>query len=117
MTVFFCRWFLNDGYHNLEALQEFLDEIQSNNDVYMVTYSQALAWIQNPVKLTALADSGMFSCDYTDRLPLCDHPNLCSYYNITYSPNNEEHPGDRFFQTCADCPEIYPWVDNPTGEA
>ncbi|XP_014669843.1 PREDICTED: uncharacterized protein LOC106810857 [Priapulus caudatus] len=112
-----ARWFLNDGYHNLEALQEFLDEIQNNLDVYLVTYSQALAWIKKPVKLSNILSSDVFACKYDDRTPLCEHPNLCGYYNITHEPNDEEHPGDRFFQTCADCPAAYPWVDNPAGTA
>ncbi|XP_014669736.1 PREDICTED: uncharacterized protein LOC106810766 [Priapulus caudatus] len=112
-----ARWFLNDGYHNLEALQEFLDEIQENNDVYLVTYSQALAWIQNPVKLSNIGRSDVFACNYADRTPLCEHPNLCGYHNITHEPNDEENQGDRFFQTCADCPAAYPWVDNPAGTA
>ncbi|XP_014666027.1 PREDICTED: uncharacterized protein LOC106808005 [Priapulus caudatus] len=110
-----ARWFLNDAYYNMEALQEFLDEIQGNSDVFMVTYSQALNWIQNPAPLSNLGD--VFACDYSDRTPLCEHPNLCGYLNITYAPNDEDHPGDRFFQTCAECPEVYPWVNNPSGIA
>ncbi|XP_014672167.1 PREDICTED: uncharacterized protein LOC106812730 [Priapulus caudatus] len=109
-------WFLNDGYYNMEALQEFLDAIQEQPDVYMVTYSQALDWIKNPVRAADISSSGMFGCDYADRTPLCAHPNLCGYLNVTYAPNDEEHPGDRFFQTCSECPEVYPWVDNPAGE-
>lgn len=112
-----ARWFLDDGQHNLEALQEFLDELSRKNEVYFVTYTQALAWIQNPVRLADLSRSNMFACDFSDRTPLCAHPNLCGYFNITYAPNDEEHPGDRFFQTCGSCPDVYPWYDNPSGEA
>lgn len=108
-------WFYNDAYHNLEAMQEFLDEITALDDVYLATYSQALRWVRNPTTLADIAQSGVFDCDYSDREPLCDHPNLCGYYNVTYQPNNDDHPGDRFFHTCAECPEEYPWVKNPLG--
>ncbi|XP_014681486.1 PREDICTED: uncharacterized protein LOC106821265 [Priapulus caudatus] len=110
-----ARWFYNDGYHNLEALQEFLDELEAMDDVYIVTYSQAMNWIRNPVKMANLLDSDVFSCDYSDRTPLCDNLNLCGYANITYQPNSEDHPGDRFFQTCSECPAVYPWTGNPDG--
>ncbi|XP_014668534.1 PREDICTED: uncharacterized protein LOC106809829 [Priapulus caudatus] len=112
-----ARWFLNDGYYNMEALQQFLDEIQQNPDVYLVTYSQAIAWVRNPVRLADIARSRVFACDYADRRPLCEAPNLCGYANITYAPNSEEHPGDRYFQTCGRCPPVYPWVNNPDGSA
>ncbi|XP_014676062.1 PREDICTED: uncharacterized protein LOC106816029 [Priapulus caudatus] len=111
-----ARWFLDDGQHNMEALQEFMDDLAGRDDIYFVTYSQALEWMRDPVRLADLGRSTLFSCDYADRAPLCAHPNLCGYLNITHAPNDDEHPGDRFFQTCARCPDSYPWVDNPTGE-
>lgn len=92
----------------MEALQEFLQELEDLGDVYFVTYSQAIEWMQDPVNIRQSAE--FFECDYEDRLPLCAHPNLCGYFNITYAPNSEDHPGDRFFQTCAECPEEYPWL-------
>ncbi|XP_014681035.1 PREDICTED: uncharacterized protein LOC106820939 [Priapulus caudatus] len=112
-----ARWFLNNGYYNMEALQQFLDEIQENPDVYFVTYSQLIEYMKNPVKLSDVGRSDAFKCDFADRTPLCAHPNLCGYFNISYAPNDEEHQGDRFFQTCVECPAVYPWVDNPLGEA
>lgn len=102
------RWFLNDGYHNLEALQEFLDGLERLEDVYVVPFVKALQWVRNPTPLANMKN--FFDCDYRDRQPLCSHPNLCGYYNITYQPNDEQHQGDRFFMTCNECPRQYPWV-------
>lgn len=110
------NWFYNNGHYNLEALQVFLDEIEQLSDVYLVTYSQALQWVRTPVVLQELAASDMFGCNYFDRIDVCSKPNLCGYYNITYQPNNVEHQGDRYFQTCFQCPDEYPWVNNPTGD-
>lgn len=104
-----ARWFLNDGTYNLEALQEFLDDLSRLNDVYFVTYSQVIQWMKKPTRSSQM--SGFFNCqNYEQRERLCEHPNQCAYFNITYQPNDEEHQGERHFQTCSECPVEYPWV-------
>ncbi|XP_014676182.1 PREDICTED: uncharacterized protein LOC106816133 [Priapulus caudatus] len=103
-----ARWFLDDGMHNLEALQDFLEGVERMDDVYVVTFAQALQWVRDPTPLNDM--DGFFNCDYRDRTPMCEHPTLCGYYNITYQPNDVDHQGDRFFMTCNECPPQYPWV-------
>ncbi|XP_014671026.1 PREDICTED: uncharacterized protein LOC106811818 [Priapulus caudatus] len=108
------RWFY-EAYYNLEALQEFMDELQALDDVYFVTATQALNWIRRPTRLADVKSFDGWSCDAPPP-SMCDRPSLCGYFNITYRPNSEEHQGDRFFQTCNTCPAEYPWLDNPLGQ-
>ncbi|XP_014664158.1 PREDICTED: uncharacterized protein LOC106806660 [Priapulus caudatus] len=108
-----ARWFY-EAHYNIEALTEFLDELEALPDVYLVTVSQTLDWIMNPSRISDTAR--FFTCDYSDRLPLCKEPISCTYLNITHPPNSIEHQGDRRIETCATtCPPRYPWVNNPDG--
>lgn len=112
---FMSRWFY-EAYYNLEALETFLDELQAMDDVYFVTGQQALNWMRNPTRLADIKNFDGWSCDVSNRQPMCDIPGLCGYFNITFRPNSEDHPGDRFFQTCNACPAEYPWLENPLGQ-
>ncbi|CAI9720954.1 chitin deacetylase 7-like isoform X3 [Octopus vulgaris] len=47
---------------NLAALQTFLKEVSHNNDVWIVTVSQALQWIQNPVPLDKISEFRNWKC-------------------------------------------------------
>ncbi|CAI9720959.1 chitin deacetylase 7-like isoform X3 [Octopus vulgaris] len=47
---------------NLAALQTFLKEVALNNDVWIVTVSQALQWIQNPVPLDKISEFSNWKC-------------------------------------------------------
>lgn len=107
------QWFYT-AHYNLEALQEFLEELEQLDDVWLVTVSDVIRWMKNPVTKDQ-ADS-FFDCDFTNREAACIGSLLCEYMNITHMPNSEDHPGDRFLHTCADkCPDVYPWLGNPTG--
>ncbi|XP_014663893.1 PREDICTED: uncharacterized protein LOC106806464 [Priapulus caudatus] len=109
------RWFYEAQY-NLEALQEFIDDMIGKEDVWFTTISQAIEWIRNPTRSSRAADT--FNCDFLrSREPVCDHPRFCAYYNVTMPPNSAEHPGDRYFHTCADiCPAHYPYLGVPLGQ-
>lgn len=110
-----ARWFY-EAHYNIEAMEEFLDELGRLNDVYIVSIDKALKWIMNPTRLNDITRANQFSCDYSQREALCPQPITCSYYNITYQPNSVEHQGDRYIETCANtCPPRYPWVANPEG--
>lgn len=109
------RWFL-EGAYNMEALQEFFDEVQALGDVYVVSAAKALEWMRNPTSIADIDGSDVFTCTEPDETAVCEHGNVCAYFNITYHPNSEDHPGDRYMETCSDCPLEYPWLGNPEGE-
>uniref|UniRef100_A0A0L8FI29 Chitin-binding type-2 domain-containing protein n=1 Tax=Octopus bimaculoides TaxID=37653 RepID=A0A0L8FI29_OCTBM len=53
-----ARWLTN----NLKPLKKFLEEVSLKNDVWIVTVSQALQWIQNPVPLDNISDFRHWKC-------------------------------------------------------
>ncbi|XP_014667489.1 PREDICTED: uncharacterized protein LOC106809057 [Priapulus caudatus] len=104
-----ARWFYEYGY-NREAITEWLDSLASMNDVYVVTVSQMLSYVRNPVAHRGVADVAAFSCDALPDVEISCEVNSCVYENITHAPNSDEHPGERRVQTCNACPETYPWL-------
>ncbi|XP_014790322.2 chitin deacetylase 7 [Octopus bimaculoides] len=47
---------------NLNPLKQFLKEVSRNKDVWFVTVSQALQWIQNPVPLNNISQFRSWNC-------------------------------------------------------
>lgn len=110
------RWFY-EAHYTVEAIQEFLDLLENMGDVYMVTMSQAIKWIQMPTRLMDIKNFGPWKCDDpVEGAPICNRATRCGYYNITIEPNSEDHPGERWISTCAEtCPLTYPYTGNPEG--
>ncbi|XP_014680438.1 PREDICTED: uncharacterized protein LOC106820435 [Priapulus caudatus] len=109
-----ARWF-EEAHYNIEALEEFLDELLLMKDVFFVTISQAVDWMKQPTKLADIQDFAPWRCD-RDEPSTCRQINTCVYLNVTLPPNSFDHPGERFVSTCAEsCPPLYPFVGNPQG--
>ncbi|XP_013392237.1 ataxin-2 homolog isoform X4 [Lingula anatina] len=48
--------------HRFYALHQYIDELLSNKNVYIVTMSQILEWVKNPVPLSRMKDHPAFQC-------------------------------------------------------
>ncbi|XP_077546069.1 chitin deacetylase 7-like isoform X2 [Haemaphysalis longicornis] len=85
----------------------FIDWLLEKDDVYLVTASEVLRFMEDPKPLSAYAKR---SCAGRNvRGPsTCPRPTTCSYKNTPPG-------GERYMRTCSQCPKNYPWVNNPLG--
>jgi hypothetical protein len=90
--------FVNNSF---EGFEKFLDELGGRSDVFLVSQQQVIEWMKNPVPV------GQFKTDVYDRTADCNAIN-CPLINA----NNEI----RYMKSCVNCPEVYPWLGNPTGQ-
>lgn len=112
LGLYFHAAWLKNNPEFLDAFLYWIDEILSNhNDVYFVTMTQVIQWIQNPRTIT---ESKSFEpwkekC-IVDGPPACWVPHTCKL-------TSKEVPGETInLQTCVRCPNNYPWVNDPTGD-
>ena len=100
---------INKGF--LDVLDEWMDHVLSSfSDVYFVTGLQVLQWIQTPTSTQALRDfqEWKVKCNVKGQ-PHCTRPNPCVL-------TSRELPGETHrLHTCLECPENYPWLQDPTG--
>ena len=50
-------------YFKILAMERFLENILKKGDVYLLTVSQVIEWIQHPVKLDKINDFKPWRCD------------------------------------------------------
>ncbi|KAK9739762.1 Transmembrane amino acid transporter protein [Popillia japonica] len=99
-----AAWFLRNP-NNFEAYLQFLDYLESLNDVYIVSVQRALEWVRNPKTLNQLS-SVWSSCPAT-------HAIDCAARNCGLQNDNGEM---RYMTQCLPgCPARYPWLFNPLG--
>ncbi|XP_060521202.1 chitin deacetylase 1 [Cylas formicarius] len=106
---FQASWFDNDEY--LTAFQDFLDNVLSRPDVWFVTNSQAIRWMQDPVPIARFKNFHYWRCDTRNWRPdelACLKPETCKLFSRAFREEIE-------MQTCGDCPKKYPWVKNEFG--
>ncbi|KAF7281270.1 chitin deacetylase-like protein serp [Rhynchophorus ferrugineus] len=112
LGLYFHAAWLKNNPEFLDAFLYWVDEILSNhNDVYFVTMTQVIQWIQNP---RTVSESKNFEpwrekC-VVDGPPACWVPHSCKL-------TSKEVPGETInLQTCVRCPNNYPWLKDPTGD-
>ncbi|KAJ6457260.1 hypothetical protein C8R45DRAFT_844293 [Mycena sanguinolenta] len=95
----------------INMINEFLDWAQEQQDVWIVSNEQILAWVQNPVPVSQL--------DTVDALK-CSTPQVPASQKICNGiPGNEDGLldlcdfSDFPFYTCYGCPQTEPTVDEP----
>ncbi|EFA03579.1 chitin deacetylase 6 precursor [Tribolium castaneum] len=89
--------------NSYEGFKTFLDELAKLNDVFLVSLKQVIDWTKNPVSASD------FKTDVPERTADCDNPRNCPLRNTN---------GDlRYMMSCVECPEVYPWLGNPLGQA
>ncbi|PFX27403.1 hypothetical protein AWC38_SpisGene7912 [Stylophora pistillata] len=100
------QWLANSTYY--KGTVSFLKKLASMSDVWIVTVSQALEWIQSPTSLRIIEDFAPWKCD--SQPPADCPPGSCK---TCYYPQAKGSP---VMKTCApSCPPNYPWVGNPDG--
>lgn len=104
-----AAWFENGEY--FAAFQDFLNYVLAKPDVWFVTNSQAIEWMQRPHPLKKLLNYRPWNCRKRYRGPqdiACQNPNTCQLYSRALKEDVE-------LQTCRECPKKYPWVKNEFG--
>lgn len=90
---------------------KWITEILQKGDVYFVTMTQAIQWMQTPTDISIIKDFEGWKdrCDVKG-VPYCSHPNPCPL-------TTRELPGETLrLHTCMQCPNNYPWLLDPTGD-
>ena len=100
----------NKGF--TEVLANWMTSILTTyGDVYFVSATQVLEWMQTPTKNVELRDFQPWKegkCTAPGQ-PLCTLPKPCPL-------TARELPGQTLrLHTCQECPLNYPWIDDPTG--
>lgn len=90
-----------------------MDQILQQSDVWLVTNWQAIQWMQNPTPINQLKNFEPWGCRnkiYEWGETACEEPNVCKVFSKAF----QQH---RYFYTCSECPEKYPWIRNEFGLA
>jgi len=113
LGLFFHSSWLKNNPEFLDAFLYWIDEVLANHpEVYFVTQTQVIQWIQDPVTIEAARNFPAWQekCSPGPRTE-CLVPNSCKL------ANDKELPGQQFIMyTCARCPNQYPWKNDPLGE-
>lgn len=111
LGLYFHAAWLKNNPEFLDAFLFWIDEISANhNDVYFVTMTQVIQWIQDPHSLGDIKNFEPWKekCSVQER-PACSVPHACKLVS-------KEIPGEtNYLHTCSNCPNNYPWLNDPTG--
>ncbi|XP_077546080.1 chitin deacetylase 7-like [Haemaphysalis longicornis] len=103
--------FLHEGYlkhpERKAGYLQFVDWLLQKDDVYLVTSSDVLRFMEDPKPLSDYARRTCTSRTF-HRPSTCPLPTTCSYKITPLG-------GERYMRTCSTCPDNYPWVNNPRG--
>lgn len=92
-------WFILTE-NSLEAYVKFLDYLGTKPEVFLVSHDDVHQWMQDPIPLAN------YTVPERDRVADCT-PITCALL-----------AGDmevRYMRSCVPCPDVYPWIGNPTG--
>ena len=105
---FHTIWFKEK--QNFRVFLRFIDELMKKPDVYFVTNYQAIEWMRDPTPLSGLSNFEPWKCkkEIDPNLIACNHPHNCKLAT-------RQLRGERYLQTCFECPDVYPWVKNEFG--
>ncbi|KJH44292.1 hypothetical protein DICVIV_09689 [Dictyocaulus viviparus] len=86
------------------GINNWLTEILSKDDVYVVTAKQAINWMQTPVDLHNITKFTPWQCEShrEDSVQPCETLSICSYPSSSASSMYS-------FRVCGSCPQSYPW--------
>jgi hypothetical protein len=111
LGLYFHAAWLKNNPEFLEAFLYWIDEVLANhNDVYFVTMTQVIQWIQNPRQSSEIKnfDPWKEKCSVDPNSPpACWVPNDCKL-------TSKEVPSESLnLQTCVRCPNNFPWLLDP----
>lgn len=99
-----AAWFVSKD-NAFEAYLNFLDYLGGLDDVLIVTASQVLDWVRNPIPVGEMINHNSE----------CKQPvqTKCTPKTCLLTRGKEE----RWMTSCIEnCPRVYPWCGNPLGE-
>ncbi|KAG6808581.1 hypothetical protein H0H92_003652 [Tricholoma furcatifolium] len=102
---------VNPDPEMIAMINAFLDWVQEQQDVWIVSNEQLLAWVQNPVPVSQLDSISALKCS-TPQVP----STLAICNGIPQNENGllaQCDFSDFPFYTCYGCPEVEPSPDNP----
>ena len=88
----------------VEAMNDFLEQVLTMEDVYVVTHTQMLDWVKDPVPFSRIVDFDPWKCPERP-------PPRCDYQNPTCSTMFDNIQ----FKSCSECPKNHPTYGNPEG--
>ncbi|CAI6352459.1 unnamed protein product [Macrosiphum euphorbiae] len=112
MGLYFHAAWLKNNPEYLDAFLFWIDEVLANhNDVYFVTMTQVIQWIQKPRIINEVKNFEPWREKCVVEGPqACLVPHSCKL-------TSKEVPGETInLQTCVRCPNNYPWLNDPTGD-
>jgi len=111
MGLYFHSAFLTTNAEIRLAFENWLDDIRANHtDVYFVTMTDVLYWMQDTVPISSIANFGPWKekCLVNDDID-CPVASNCPL-------TTNELPGETLrLATCMPCPNRYPWLNDPAG--
>ena len=112
LGLFFHAAWLKNNPEYLDAFLYWMDEIlETHNDVYFVTMTQVIQWIQNPQN----SDEAKTFEPWREKCSPQPRQACIQASNCKLSSN--ELPGELLhMHTCVRCPNNYPWINDPTGD-
>jgi hypothetical protein len=102
-----AAWLLRHENH-LNVYSQFLDYILSLGDAYLVSSQRVIEYMRNPRRLTQQGRQIFDACQ-TKHENSCTSPKTCALLR-------EDVNQERWMATCAECPAVFPWVNNPFGQ-
>lgn len=112
MSLFFHSAFIKNNAEVLEYFLYWLDDIiASYPDVYFVTMTQVIYWMQHDTPILDINnfDKWKYNCEVQGP-PSCYGGNNCQL-------DTSELPGETLrLPTCMSCPNRYPWLLDPNGD-
>jgi len=113
MGMFLHAAWLKKQPEMLDALLFWMDEVLSTyNNVYFVTMSQVLAWMQSPVDSNNAVQFPLWK----QKCSLLDTPSTCGVANNCPLSNPQLGGVRKRLQTCNACPQYYPWLNDVRGQ-
>jgi len=111
LGLFFHAAWLKNNQDLLDTFLYWIDQVlETHPEAYFVTMTQVIQWIQQPVSVEAAVNYGPWQekCSPGPRTD-CLVPNSCKL-------STDELPGESLrMHTCVRCPNVYPWLNDPTG--
>ncbi|MFH4981713.1 hypothetical protein AB6A40_008422 [Gnathostoma spinigerum] len=91
------------------AVEKFLEKVLNVSDVYVVSASQLIAWMETPARLTKIHNFNAWKCSnpYENYFRPCENPSTCAFT----CERGESHA----FRVCGSCPRAYPVLGDPLG--
>ncbi|CAD7090070.1 unnamed protein product [Hermetia illucens] len=112
MMPFHTNWFqikeLEQGLH------KFLDWMLTLPDVYVVTVTQALGWMTDPHETRNVNNLDAWDCkkQVPSTSKPCSNSISCA---LAFKVPEANITDTRYMETCAECPNQYPWLGDAEG--